>query len=61
MRQIGKPKFDQAETSLRDDELDAVTGGGGFDGLLDAGSIKGETECTGTVGVRYFVGVRKLT
>jgi hypothetical protein len=60
MRKIDKAKLDQIEVSLRDDELDAVTGGGGFDAILDAGGINGETECTGAPVVRSFVVMRKL-
>jgi hypothetical protein len=61
MRQTDKARFDRVAGSLGDEDLDAVTGGGGFDALLDPGGINGETECAGAPVVRYFIGMRKLT
>ena len=59
MRKIEKAAFDRDERLLSDDDLDAVTGGGGFDALIDPGSINGETECTG-VGISFLRSFRKI-
>jgi bacteriocin-like protein len=47
-------------SALTEKELEAVTGGA-VDRFANIGDIKGEsTDDDSTVGVRYFVGVRKL-